>query len=243
MKNHTTTRGERVPSSVLMGRIRSFLTSFCALTWLLAAGPSAVAQDGGMFRYRDREGRLVYTNLAGMASHGRALEQLSLPPLSSIDFEHTAPEQLRQIDSQVKQTHSALQAGEHCEAIRKSSRIPLRTRIWTDHYRKLYVAAGLLAFSMLLGHLGARRRLGSLWPIAPLVGCAFLGYATFKDTRAAIQALTSGLRACSEPLPEGQSDDAPAVKNRLSRALDIRSSIYGAYDQQAREIEAIMRER
>jgi hypothetical protein len=226
-----------------MGRISRLVPGLCLLTWLAVLGPAAAQGDGGVFRYRDREGRTVYTNLEGMASHGRALEALNLPPLSSIDFEHAAPEQLRQIDSQVRESHSALQAGEPCEAIRRGSRVPLRTRVWGEHNRKLYVAAALLGFAMLLGHLGSRRRLGSLLPIAPFLGCAFLGYATFQQTREALQALTSGLRACSEQLPEGQADDAPAVKNRLSRALDIRRSINLAYDRQAADIEAIMRER
>ncbi len=196
-----------------------------------------------MFRYQDRQGRTVYTNLEGMASHGKGLKLLELPPLSSVDFEHAAPEQLRQIDSHVRESHSALQSGEPCEAIRRNSRVPLRTRVWDEHNRKLYVAAALLAFSMLLGYLGSQRRLGSLLPVAPFVGCAFLGYVTFSQTRQTIQTLTSGLRACSEQLPDGQADDAPAVKNRLSRALDIRRSINAAYDRQTREIEAIMRER
>jgi hypothetical protein len=178
-----------------------------------------------------------------MASHGRGLERLELPPPNPIDFEHAPPERLREIDDQVRESHSALQAGEPCEAIRRSSRVPLRTRVWGEHSRKLYVAAALLGFSMLLGYLGARRRLGTLLPVAPFVGCVFLGYVTFQQTREATQALTSGLRACSEQLPEGQPDDGPAVKSRLARALDIRRSIGLAYDQQAREIEAIMRER
>jgi hypothetical protein len=196
-----------------------------------------------VYRVRDRQGRTVYTNLEGMASHGRALVTLDLPPLNSIDFEHAAPEQLRQIDSQVQESHSALQAGEPCEAIRRNSRVPLRTRVWGEHSRKLYFAAALLGFSMVLGYLGSRRKLGALLPVAPFAGCVFLGYVSYQQTHEAMQALTSGLRACSEQLPEGQPDDAPAVKSRLSRALDIRRSIGLAYDQQAREIEAIMRER
>ena len=111
------------------------------------------------------------------------------------------------------------------------------------HSRKLYVAAGLLLFSMLLGYFGAQRKLGSLLPVAPFVGCAFLGYVSFQQTRDVIQTLTSGLRACSEQLPEGQPDNAPAVKNTLSRALDLRRSINAAYDRQTRDIEAIMNER
>jgi hypothetical protein len=226
-----------------MGRESRLLPALCLLTWLAGMGPAAAQDAGGVYRIRDREGRTVYTNLEGMASHGTALETLDLPPLNSIDFEHAPPEQLRQIDNRVQESHTALQAGEPCEAIRRSSRVPLRTRVWGEHNRKLYVAAGLLGFAMLLGYLGARRKLGTLLPLAPFAGCVFLGYVTYQQTREATQALTSGLRACSEQLPEGQPDDAPAVKSRLARALDIRRSIGMAYDRQAREIDAIMLER
>jgi hypothetical protein len=243
MKNRSGVRAERVPSWGGMGRTSRLLPALCFVTCLAGVGPAPAQDAGGVYRVRDREGRTVYTNLEGLASHGRALETLDLPPLNSIDFEHAAPEELRQIDSQVRESHSALQAGEPCDAIRRSSRVPLRTRVWDEHRRKLYVAAALLGFAMLLGYLCARRKLGTLLPIAPFAGCVFLGYATYQQTHEAMQALTSGLRACSEQLPEGQPDDAPAVKSRLARALDIRRSIGLAYDQQARDIDAIMRER
>lgn len=255
-----------------MGRIFPFLSKFCsraeprasnialgiALVLLLgtslfslAGGSSdvswsrakAYAQDGEAFRYRDREGRNVYTNLEGMASHGAALARVKLPPLSSIDFERAKPEQLRQIDSQVRESHSELQAGELCEAIRKSSRSAQRSRLWEDHGRKISVAGGLLVFAALLGFLGAGRRLGALWPLPPLAGCIFLGYATWRDVQSAREALTAGLRACSEELPEGAADDKSAVQGRLAKALDLQNIINQSYARQATEIDAIMRER
>src|SRR5690606_38216843 len=129
------------------------------------------------------------------------------------------PEELRQIDAQVRESHSALQEGGLCEAIRKSSRATQRSRVWEDHGRKLSVAGGLLVFAAMLGFLGAGRRLGALWPLPPLAGCIFLGYATWRDVQSAREALTAGLRACSEELPEGEADDRSAVQGRLTRAL------------------------
>lgn len=205
--------------------------------------PPAEAQDSGVFRYRDRDGREVFTNLEGQASHGRALQVVDLPPLSSIDFGSQSPDDLRKLDARVHDSHSTLQAGEHCEAIRKSSRVPLRTRIWGDHGLKIYVSAALLAFSVLLGYLVSKRRLGSLFPVAPFLGFAFLVYATVRDTRATFQTLTAGLRACSEQLPDGDPASSEDVKTRLSKALDVRASVNAAYDRQADQIEAIMRER
>jgi len=217
------------------------------LTGVLADLPfrptRASAQDAGVYRYRDREGREVFTNLEQQASHGKPLEVLDLPPLSSIDFGSQSPDDLRRLDARVHDLHSALQAGELCEAIRRSSRVPLRTRVWSEHGLKIYVAAALLAFAVLLGYLGSRRRLGSLFPIVPFLGFVFLIYATVRDTRATFQTLTKGLRACSEQLPDGEADDSGAVKSRLAKALDVRKSVAAAHDRQAEQIEAIMRER
>jgi hypothetical protein len=242
-----------------MGRIFPFLTNIVvtiAVVWLLGvtigSGQAssvgmglgkAYAQEGEVYRYQDRNGRTVYTNLDGMASHGKALTRVKLPPLSSIDFAHAKPEELRALDAQVRESHSELQSGELCEAIRKSSRSAQRSRLWEDHGRKISVAGGLLVFAALLGFLGAGRKLGSLWPLPPLAGCLFLGYATWRDVQAAREALTAGLRACSEELPEGAPDDKDAVQSRLGRALDLQNIINRSYEQQAAVIEAAMRER
>lgn len=211
------------------------------LLWAVAL--PALADDAGVYRVTDRDGRQVYTNLAQQASHGRAAQQLDLPELSSIDFAREPIEALHELDARVLESHGALQAGTRCEAIRKSSRVPLRTRLWTDHGLKIYVSAALLGFAILLGYLGAKRRLGSFFPIAPFLGFAFLIYATVRDTRATFQALTVGLRACSEQLPDGESEDRDAIKNRLSKALDVRNSVNAAYDRQSALIESVMRER
>lgn len=243
-----------------MGRIFPFLTNILVTVAVallpglitLALGLSyfecpmlskAYAQEGGVFRYQDRDGRTVYTNLEGSASHGKALTRLELPPLGSVDFEHAKPEELRQIDARVRESHGELQAGQLCESIRKASRTAQRSRLWEDHGRKISVAGGLLVFAALLGFLGGGRKLGSLWPLPPIAGCLFLGYAIWRDVQASREALTAGLRACSEQLPEGESDNKSAVQGRLSKALDLQSIINNTYDRQSAEIEAVMRER
>jgi hypothetical protein len=220
------------------------LAWFClGMAPLFAISERAYAQDGGIFRYRDRNGRTVYTNLEGSASHGTALTRLELPPLSSVDFEHAKPEELRSLDAHVRDSHSALQSGELCESIRKASRSALRSRLWDDHGRKISVAGGLLVFAALLGFVGAGRKFGSLWPLPPIAGCLFLGYATWRDVQAAREALTAGLRACSEQLPDGEPDDKVAVQGRLGKALDLQNIVNNTYERQSAEIEAIMRER
>lgn len=240
-----------------MGRIFPFLTNIVVTTAIalplvvLASQASphaftyarAQAQDAGIFRVRDRNGRIVYTNLEGAASHGEVRQRLELPDLSSVDFEHAKPEELRAIDAQVRDSHNALQSGDLCEAIRKSSRTAQRSRIWEDHGRKISVAGGLLVFAALLGFLGAGRKLGSLWPLPPIAGCVFLGYATWRDVQSAREALTAGLRACSEQLPEGEADDRVSVRGRLNKALDLQNIVNDAYAKQSAEIEAAMRER
>lgn len=206
------------------------------------AGLNAV-DDAGVFLVRDREGRQVYTNLEGNASHGKAATWLNLPPLSSIDFKRSEPGQLRALDGRVTEAHNALQSGEECEAIRKGSRTPTWARLWTDHSRKLSVAAALLVLGAVVGLLGTGRRLGSLFPVAPILGCAFLGYATYRDALGTREVLTAGLRACSEQLPDSNPENGSAVESRLAKALDVQRLINQAFARQAAEIERAMRER
>jgi hypothetical protein len=207
-----------------------------------AAVPGA-SDAAGVFIARDRQGRQVYTNLEGTASHGKALTRLSLPPLSSIDFASTRPDELRLLDGRVTDAHNALQSGELCEGIRKSSRTPTWARLWTDHSRKLSVAAALLVFGAIAGLLGSGRRLGSVFPVAPILGCAFLCYATYRDALGTREALTAGLRACSEQLPDSDPENGGAVKSRLAKALDVQSIISQAVERQDAEIERALRER
>jgi hypothetical protein len=199
-------------------------------------------RDASVFMVHDREGRQVYTNLDGLASHRKARSELVLPPLVSVDFEHSEPAQLRALDQHVDECHDALQAGSLCDAIRKSSRTPTWSRLWSDHGRKLTVVAALLVFAAILGMFGSGRRLGALFPLVPLLGCAFLGYATYRDLRATRDAVTAGLRACSEQLPEGDPESKSAVQGRLSRALEVQTIVNRAFAQQQEEIERIMRE-
>src|SRR6185436_8991135 len=122
------------------------------------------------------------------------------------------------------------------------SRTPAWSRLWADHSRKLMVAGALLVFAASLGLVGAGRQLGSLFPVAPILGCLFLGYATYRDVDARRDTLTAGLRACSEQLPSGDPEDKTAVQGRLSRALEVQTIVNGAFARQSAEIERIMRE-
>lgn len=235
-----------------MVRILAYLGSFRFLIWLGAVvwvGSVAWAQDNAaahkdekIYRYKDRDGRVVYTNLEGAGARGGKLAELDLPELSSVDFDHAQPDELRRLDLRVQEAHSALQSGPHCEAIRKTSRLPMRLRIWDEHGRKIYVAAALLAFSILLGYVGSGRRLGRLLPIPPFLAFGFLVYATVRDVQSGLDTLSSGLRACSEQLPDGEPDSRTGVKGRLEKALDVRNIVNASYAHQEREIADIMRE-
>lgn len=227
-----------------MSRILTFLAFAFVFSLASAqAQPAAPQPDGGgVFLVRDRQGRKVYTNLDGMASHGQAVTPLALPPLSSIDFASTLPAELRVLDQRVTDSHNALQSGELCEAIRKSSRTPTWSRLWVDHGRKISVAGALFVFAGLLGVLGSGRRLGSLFPLVPFLGTSFLGYATYRDLTATRESLTAGLRACSEQLPDGDPENKGVVQGRLTKALEVQSIVNNAWTRQADEIERIMRE-
>jgi hypothetical protein len=135
-----------------------------------------------------------------------------------------------------------LQSGEYCEAFRKSSRVPMRTRIWQEYNRQIYVAAALLAFSILLGYVAGGRTLGWLLPLAPFVGFGFLAYVTSRDVQAALATLNAGLRACSEQLPDADPEDREGVKGRLTKALDVRNIVNASYRRQEQAIEEALRE-
>ena len=241
-----------------MHRTFLFLACVVLVSWSLAQAQPAPPQHlappanperptGGagaaeVLLVQDRGGRQVYTNLEGMASHGKAPRRLSLPPLASVDFEGAQAAELRALDLQVSESHDALQSGELCEAIRRTSRTPAWSRLWVDHGRKLWVAGALLVFAAILGSLGTGRRGGSLFPLVPILGGVFLGYVTYRDLKASRDAVTAGLRACSEQLPEGDPENKNAVRGRLSKALEVQTLVNGAFARQAEEIERIMRE-
>jgi hypothetical protein len=207
-----------------------------------ARGSAREQDEADVFLVQSRDGRQVYTNLPGMASHGQEARRVNLPPLSSVDFEHAPTAELRALDLRVSESFDALQTGELCEAIRKGSRIPAWSRLWADHSRKLVVAGALLVFAAILGLVGTGRQLGALFPVAPILGCMFLGYATYRDLNVRRDTLTAGLRACSEQLPQGDPEDKTAVQGRLSRALQVQSIVDGAFARQSAEIERAMRE-
>src|SRR5687768_40313 len=96
------------PDSILLGRAAWSALLGVGTAYAQTAPLPATPNDGGVFLYQDRNGRKVYTNLEGVAAHGKAgLVKLDLPPLSSIDFEHTGPEGLRTLDQRVTESHNA----------------------------------------------------------------------------------------------------------------------------------------
>lgn len=198
--------------------------------------------DDGVYRYRTRDGREVFTNAGRVTVGGEQPTQLALPPLTAVDLNAASTEQLQRLDQGVVRAHEALQSGERCEAIRASSRLPVRTHYLSTHLREVMVLSALVALSLIVA-VGWGGRLRKLMPIPPLLGAAFLGYITYQRVDGRLSALREGLRACSSELPEGHSTNPETVKSRLESALSLQATVDRAYAQQSAQVEQYMHER
>lgn len=210
---------------------------------VLAGSVSALAQDRAgdkVYQYRNSAGREVFTNAGRVAVDGEPLRPLALPELASLDFHSISATQLQQLDQGVQRAHDQLQAGEHCQAIRASLRVPTRTFVWREHLRELVVGGALFAIALLVLALWGGR-LRALMPLAPLLGSMYLAYATYERIDVRLSALREGLRACSSDLPAAADASPSAVKERLASAATLQATIDRAYEARAAAIEQSLR--
>jgi hypothetical protein len=203
---------------------------------------AATPRDDRVYRYRGANGREVFTNAGHVAVRGQAVTPMTLPELNQVDFDGASRKQLEQLDRSVQRAHDELQTGQRCQAIRASLRIPMRSFLWREHLRQLVVGVGLLATALVaFSFWGGRLR--SLMPIAPLLGCAYLAFATFGRIDRRMDALREGLHACSSDLPTTGSSDPDSVKGRLETASSLQATVDRAYAERAAMADRIMRER
>ena len=195
-----------------------------------------------VYRYRGKNGREVFTNAGAVAVHGQVLEAIPLPELKSVDFLGASAQQLQQLDHSVQRAHDEMQTGQRCQAIRASLRVPVSTFLWHEHLRELAVALGLLA-SALIVFAAWGGRLRSLMPIAPLLGCSYLGYATVSRINHRMDLLRDGLHACSSDLPPAEANNPETVKGRLESASSLQATVDRAYAERGQMTDRIMRER
>jgi hypothetical protein len=156
------------------------------------AGPAAASS---MYRYRTRQGRVVYTNLAD-----------SVPT----DQEHTAKLDLShvsvnselgaEIDQELKTQYDLLQVGPFCQNMRSELSQPLWQRVWTEH-KPLVVCGGAILALLLATPWIVRRVGGAAWAKAlqfAIPALAFLGVSTLLLMRAgnALSALRSRAEPC-----------------------------------------------
>jgi hypothetical protein len=204
---------------------------------------SPAEADEPIYRYRGPDGREVFTNAGNrLQAGGTPLTEVALPALSAVNFDAASAQQLQSLDRGVVRAHEDLQAGERCEAIRASSRVPMRTFFWRGHLRELAVSA-LLGVASLLVLVGWSGRLRGFMPLPTLLGGLFLGYATYARVDHERAALHEGLRACSSELPAGHSTSPSSVKQRLESALSLQNMVDRAYSDRAARAELVMKER
>ena len=199
-----------------------------------------------MYRYRSANGREVFTNAGQVSVRGARPQELSLPALRNsgvdVDLGGASPTQLQQLDRSVQQAHDELQTGQRCQAIRASLRVPVREFLWREHLRQVCVGASLVALALVV-MLAWSGRLKPLMPLAPLLGCAYLGYVTYAQIDRRLDTLRDGLHACSSDLPPAADHDPEAVKGRLASASAIQAMVDRAYQERSATVESIMRQR
>lgn len=187
-----------------------------------------------------RNGRHVYTNAGAVQVRGAQAEAMELPALSS-DLSSASPAQLQLLDNSVQRVHDDMQQGTRCQAIRASLRVPMSTFVLRGHLRELCVGAAMLVFAVIL-LASWHGRLRSLMPVAPMLACLYLGYATYVRVDQRMNTLREGMRACSSDLPP-QAGGVDSLRSRLEEASSLQATIDRAYAQRASVADAMLRER
>jgi hypothetical protein len=228
----------------MFSRLRIVLLGIWLGTSLVAQAqdaPQPAAQPAHDQVYKvQRHGREVYTNAGAVQVRGEQVEAMELPPLNS-DLSQATAQQLQLLDNSVQRAHDDLQQGARCQAIRASLRVPMRTFLLRGHVRELCVGVALLVLAVVL-MVAWQGRLRSLMPVVPVLGCLYLGYATYARVDHRMDALRDGLRACSSDLPP-QGLGVQNVRERLEQASSLQATIDRAYAQRASVADAVMRER
>jgi hypothetical protein len=227
----------------MFSRLRILMLAVWLGTGLVAQAQDAPAAPptphDQVFRVQ-RNGREVFTNAGSVQVGGAPVEAMALPELNS-DLENASPTQLALLDNSVQRVHDDLQQGSRCQAIRASLRVPASTFVLRGHLREACVGVGLLVLAVVL-MVAWHGPLRSLMPVAPLLGCLYLGYATYARVDARMDALREGLRACSSDLPP-QGGGVRGVRDRLEQASSLQATIDRAYALRASAAEAAIRER
>lgn len=133
---------------------------------------AAVSAPISLYRYRNRAGRVVYTNLAASVpaeqQHGStvALDHVSLNSQLG-----------RELDRELKSQYDVLQAAPFCQNIRAGLEEPLWQRFWNEHRPLVVCGLAILAFLLITPWIVSRvglapwaRTLGRAIPLLGFVG-------------------------------------------------------------------------
>jgi hypothetical protein len=122
-----------------------------------------------MYRYRTREGRIVFTNLAASVPtdqlHSAALDLRHVSINSQLGAE---------LDQELKTQYDLLQAAPFCRGVRAALSEPFWQRIWTEHQPLVVCGLAILAFLVITPWM-VRRVGGAPWARAIL---GFVGVST-----------------------------------------------------------------
>jgi hypothetical protein len=186
------------------------------LGWLKPREPSATH---GLYRYKSRKGRVVFTNL---------LEQVppEQRPNASLDLAHVSlNSQLgAELDQRLKSRFDALRESSVCKGSRADAQEPWWKRAATEHRSALTFAAALLVFVLLTPTM-TRRFGGAAWARAlslaiPVLGLG--GIISFMVVQAGHSAPKLVPESCDEAAwaSAGKGDQPIVQRLKLVSALD-----------------------
>jgi hypothetical protein len=194
-----------------------------------------------IYTHKAEGGRTLYTNLEMLGGEG-AIDPAKLPPLGTLKFDTMPADQLRHLDGRLAQTVDGLQAGDRCEALRGASRVPFRTWLWREHQREVFVGVGLFVLALLAGFGWQSTTMRAILPIVPFAGLLYLGYDVSNRVGVLQDSVTTGLRACSTALEEGDASKPTVVRGHMEQVSRMSSIINGAYEQRDKLVEKLMLE-
>jgi hypothetical protein len=131
---------------------------------------AAASGPASMYRYRTREGRVVFTNLAASVP----TDQLHT---AALDLRHVSiNSQLgAELDQELKTQYDLLQAAPFCRGVRAALSEPFWQRIWTEHQPLVVCALAILAFLAITPWV-VRRVGGAPWARALSLAIPVLGF-------------------------------------------------------------------
>ena len=183
-------------------------------------GAAVASSSASLYRYRSREGRVVFTNLAASVPTDQQHN-------ATLDLQHVSVNSAlgRELDSELKTQYDLLAAAPFCQDMRAALQEPLWQRLWNERRPLLVCGLAILAFVVLTPWV-VRRVGGAAWartlsyaiPVLAFVG---VSATLLMQTGRSLSELRSRAQPCESDAwaRAGQSQHPLVQHNQLVQAL------------------------